>query len=112
MKVVSLKNKKKNAWIEVSDSWHICLEDIPNTWALGYALFRYFSSISSNPWLMNYSFMRLDCSHCNQSTSYEEAFDIKDTYSDKGQIGCPHCGTPWLTFEYENKECYPMLREY
>ena len=116
MKTVNTKEIKRKAWIEIAEGWHINLRNIPETWALGYALHRYFHSISPSSWPMNYNFMRLDCVNCNKTTIYPEAFDIKDTYSEEGQVGCPHCQYPWLTFSYasnsESRERRIEIPEY
>ena len=108
MKTFNTTDLKRKAWIEVSEGWHIRLKNIPETWSLGYALHRYFHSISPNPWPLEYNFMRLDCIQCDQSTIYPEAFDVRDTYSNEGQIACPHCGNPWLTFEYARPRVYDV----
>ena len=101
MKLLRLKDRKKRAWIEIAEGYHITIKDIPSTWALGYALLRYFISKTPSPWPIGYNFLRLDCIECGKTTVYEEAFHIKDPFVDEGQLSCPHCKYPWLTFKYK-----------
>ena len=100
MHLVNSNDIKKKAWIEISEGWQIRLFNIPNNWALGYALYRYFSSITPISWPLDCSFLRLDCINCKKTTFYDEAFHISDPYCDYGQILCKHCNYPWLTFYY------------
>lgn len=100
MRLINARNIKKKAWIEIAEGRHLRLKDIPPDWALGYALHRYFSATTPNPWPLNYSFLRLDCINCEKTTIYDEAFYISDPRSDEGQIGCPNCKYPWLSFKY------------
>ena len=100
MKFLRSKDRKKQAWIEITDGYHVTVKDIPPTWAFGYALLRHFVSMTPGPWPLTYSFLRLDCIECGNTTTYEEAFHIQDPFEDEGQLSCPHCKVPWLTFKY------------
>jgi hypothetical protein len=93
-------SRKKKAWVELDR--HIFLSDIPETWSLGYALYRYLHSTINTAWPLGQNFIAVNCA-CGQITAYEEPFEIRDAYSDEGQVSCPHCQIPWLTFKYANK---------
>lgn len=93
--------RKKKAWVELDR--HIVLSEIPETWSLGYALYRHLHATVSLAWPLGHNFIAINCS-CGKTTTYEEAFEIRDTYSDEGQVSCLHCKTPWLTFKYKSNE--------
>ncbi len=100
MRVLNVK-KLFGSWGEIREDYHIYLNDISPTKSLSQAILEYFSKIMPCPWPMNYSFLELECANCNETTVYDNLNDIPFSPGDEGQLVCPCCQHPWLTYRYD-----------
>lgn len=91
---------ESKAWVEIREGWTIMLEDIPQDWTLGKALYEQMTRIMALPWPIEYDFVMLECQNCGKIHHYHNMADIPAAMDDCGSVGCPSCGTPWLHYRY------------
>ena len=84
--------------IEIRKDLHIFLKDIPQHKTLSMALFEYFNIM---PEKCPSNFIMLECASCDMISYYQDMTDTLVESGDQGQVGCIHCGYPWLTYSYE-----------
>jgi len=81
-------------WIEIGQ--HIVLSNISPTKSLTQALNDYFYSTQ---WSSGF-FLKIDCDNCEGVTIYGTPRCVPFASGSSGQLVCPHCGQPWLTYKY------------
>jgi ribosomal protein S27E len=89
-----------NAWLEIREGCTIMLEDIPQDWTLGKALYEHMTRVVTIPWPTGYDFVMLECQNCGNVHYYHDMADIPVAMDDCGSVGCPSCNTPWLYYRY------------
>jgi hypothetical protein len=99
-KFVSIKYADKHkCWVELRDGIQIMLFNIPPTKSLTQALSDYFNYYNYGQ-LVQPNFMKLSCDNCDGITLYADPNCIPFAAGNYGQLVCPHCSQPWLTYRY------------
>lgn len=87
-------------WIELRDGAHIMLHNIPPWKSLVQAVSDYFNYYNYGTWKYGQNYMRISCDNCEGVTVYGDPNCLPFAAGDYGQLVCPHCNQPWLTYKY------------
>lgn len=90
-------DKKHPCWMECNN---IILSNISPTKSIGKAIHDYFNYYNYGIWNNKQYFLKICCDNCDGITIYAEPNCIPFAGGDCGQLVCPHCGHPWLTYKY------------